>query len=73
MPTPPLAGGTTGPAALRPLLDTVLTALHDGAHRRDGPLPAGGPDTVPPPQPPPPPPRLPPHPPRPPQPQPPHN
>ncbi|RPK52828.1 L-2,4-diaminobutyrate decarboxylase [Streptomyces sp. ADI92-24] len=46
MPTPPLAGGTTGPAALRPLLDTVLTALQDGALRRDGPLPAGGPDTV---------------------------
>ncbi|MFI1187982.1 pyridoxal phosphate-dependent decarboxylase family protein [Streptomyces californicus] len=49
MPTttpPPLAGGTTGPAALRPLLDTVLTALHEGATLRDGPLPAGGPDTV---------------------------
>ncbi|WP_392669721.1 pyridoxal phosphate-dependent decarboxylase family protein [Streptomyces sp. LN785] len=46
MPTPPLAGGTEGPAALRPLLDTVLTALHDGARRRHGPLPAGGPETV---------------------------
>ncbi|MFJ4962074.1 L-2,4-diaminobutyrate decarboxylase [Streptomyces sp. ADI96-02] len=46
MPTPPLAGGTAGPAALRPLIDTVLTALQDGAARRDGPLPAGGPDTV---------------------------
>ncbi|WP_327366796.1 pyridoxal phosphate-dependent decarboxylase family protein [Streptomyces sp. NBC_01217] len=46
MPTPPLAGSTTGPAALRPLIDTVLTALQDGAHRRDGPLPAGGPDAV---------------------------
>ncbi|MFJ9640548.1 pyridoxal phosphate-dependent decarboxylase family protein [Streptomyces sp. NPDC101178] len=46
MPTPPLAGGTAGPAALRPLIDTVLTALHDGAALRDGPLPAGGPDTV---------------------------
>ncbi len=48
MPTttpPPLAGGTTGPAALRPLLDTVLTALHEGATLRDGPLPSG-PDTV---------------------------
>ncbi|WP_228993188.1 aminotransferase class V-fold PLP-dependent enzyme [Streptomyces sp. DH8] len=44
--TPPLAGGTTGPAALRPLLDTVLAALHDGATLRDGPLPAGGPETV---------------------------
>ncbi|WLQ33235.1 aminotransferase class V-fold PLP-dependent enzyme [Streptomyces castrisilvae] len=46
MPTPPLAGSTTGPTALRPLLDTVLTALTEGARRRDGPLPAGGPDTV---------------------------
>ncbi|MFE4454898.1 pyridoxal phosphate-dependent decarboxylase family protein [Streptomyces sp. NPDC056796] len=46
MPTPPLAGGTAGPAHLRPLIDTVLTALHDGATRRNGPLPAGGPDTV---------------------------
>ncbi|MEU9758384.1 aminotransferase class V-fold PLP-dependent enzyme [Streptomyces sp. NPDC047985] len=46
MPTPPLAGSATGPDALRPLLDTVLTALRDGAHRRDGPLPTGGPDTV---------------------------
>ncbi|MFJ2790888.1 pyridoxal phosphate-dependent decarboxylase family protein [Streptomyces sp. NPDC087290] len=45
-PLPPLAGTTTGPTALRPLIDTVLTALHDGAHRRDGPLPAGGPDAV---------------------------
>ncbi|WP_326696988.1 aminotransferase class V-fold PLP-dependent enzyme [Streptomyces sp. NBC_01754] len=46
MPIPPLAGGIAGPTHLRPLLDTVLTALHDGATRRDGPLPAGGPDTV---------------------------
>ncbi|MFF5896507.1 pyridoxal phosphate-dependent decarboxylase family protein [Streptomyces argenteolus] len=46
MPLPPLAGGTAGPAHLRPLLDTVLEALHDGATRRDGPLPAGGPHTV---------------------------
>ncbi|WP_406449041.1 aminotransferase class V-fold PLP-dependent enzyme [Streptomyces sp. NBC_00876] len=46
MPTPPLAGSTTGPTALRPLIDTVLTALQEGARRRDGPLPAGGPDTV---------------------------
>ncbi|MFI7387547.1 pyridoxal phosphate-dependent decarboxylase family protein [Streptomyces sp. NPDC049813] len=43
---PPLAGGTRGPDALRPLLATVLDALHDGATRRAGPLPAGGPDTV---------------------------
>ncbi|GAA2288339.1 aminotransferase class V-fold PLP-dependent enzyme [Streptomyces kunmingensis] len=43
---PPLAGGTQGPDALRPLLTTVLDALHDGATRRGGPLPVGGPDTV---------------------------
>ncbi|MFD9501676.1 pyridoxal phosphate-dependent decarboxylase family protein [Streptomyces sp. NPDC060035] len=46
MPIPPLAGGTAGPTHLRPLLDTVLTALHNGATRRNGPLPTGGPDTV---------------------------
>ncbi|NUK49771.1 aminotransferase class V-fold PLP-dependent enzyme [Streptomyces lunaelactis] len=46
MSTPPLAGGTTGPDALRPLLAVVLDALHDGAADRGGPLPAGGPDTV---------------------------
>ncbi|XQE79122.1 aspartate aminotransferase family protein [Streptomyces microflavus] len=34
---PHLAGGTAGPAALRPLIDTVLTALHDGAALRNGP------------------------------------
>ncbi|MFE6151821.1 pyridoxal phosphate-dependent decarboxylase family protein [Streptomyces sp. NPDC057889] len=43
---PPLAGGPQGPEALRPLLDTVLDALHDGAIARGGPLPAGGPHTV---------------------------
>ncbi|GAA3370172.1 aminotransferase class V-fold PLP-dependent enzyme [Streptomyces sannanensis] len=46
MHTPPLAGGTAGPAALRTLLDTVLDALHDGATARGGPLPAGGPPAV---------------------------
>ncbi|WP_051966481.1 pyridoxal phosphate-dependent decarboxylase family protein [Kitasatospora mediocidica] len=40
---PPLAGGVGGPAALRPLLETVLTALEAGAVRRAGPLPAGAP------------------------------
>ncbi|MFE9247496.1 pyridoxal phosphate-dependent decarboxylase family protein [Streptomyces sp. NPDC007088] len=40
---PPLAGGPNGPDALRPLLDTVLTALAEGAAQRRGPLPAGGP------------------------------
>ncbi|MEU4727844.1 aminotransferase class V-fold PLP-dependent enzyme [Streptomyces sp. NPDC023588] len=43
---PPLAGGPDGPAALRPLLDTVLDALHTGARDRGGPLPAGGPDAL---------------------------
>ncbi|MFE9630299.1 pyridoxal phosphate-dependent decarboxylase family protein [Streptomyces sp. NPDC006463] len=42
--TPPLAGGATGAKSLRPLLDTVLEALHSGARERGGPLPAGGPD-----------------------------
>ncbi|GLF98541.1 pyridoxal phosphate-dependent decarboxylase family protein [Streptomyces yaizuensis] len=45
-PRPPLAGGRTGPDALRPLLDTVLDALRGGAADRGGPLPAGGPDAV---------------------------
>uniref|UniRef100_A0AAU2JMU7 Aminotransferase class V-fold PLP-dependent enzyme n=1 Tax=Streptomyces sp. NBC_00049 TaxID=2903617 RepID=A0AAU2JMU7_9ACTN len=45
-PQPPLAGGPGGAEALRPLLDTVLDALHSGALARGGPLPAGGPDTV---------------------------
>ncbi|QES50644.1 aspartate aminotransferase family protein [Streptomyces venezuelae] len=45
-PLPPLAGGADGPAALRPLLDTVLDALHAGARDRHGPLPAGGPSAV---------------------------
>ncbi|MEU6760435.1 aminotransferase class V-fold PLP-dependent enzyme [Streptomyces sp. NPDC046685] len=43
---PALAGGPDGPAALRPLLDTVLDALHTGARDRGGPLPAGGPDAL---------------------------
>ncbi|MEW2031316.1 pyridoxal-dependent decarboxylase [Streptomyces roseifaciens] len=42
----PLAGGTRGPEALRPLLGTVLDALHEGAATRSGPLPAGGPEAV---------------------------
>ncbi|MEE1942393.1 pyridoxal-dependent decarboxylase [Streptomyces sp. TRM 70361] len=37
----PLSGGTGGAAALRPLLDEVLTALAAGAGRRGGPVPAG--------------------------------
>ncbi|WP_405781613.1 pyridoxal phosphate-dependent decarboxylase family protein [Streptomyces sp. NBC_00859] len=46
MSTPPLAGGAAGPSALRPLVGTVLDALHDGAADRIGPLPAGGPLAV---------------------------
>ncbi|MFI5755237.1 pyridoxal phosphate-dependent decarboxylase family protein [Streptomyces sp. NPDC051569] len=45
-PLPPLAGGEHGPDALRPLLATVLDALRDGATRRGGPIPAGGPAHV---------------------------
>ncbi|MGW3195179.1 pyridoxal phosphate-dependent decarboxylase family protein [Streptomyces sp. NPDC001118] len=44
--TPPLASGPHGPAALRPLLRTVLDALAAGGRARGGPLPAGGPETV---------------------------
>ncbi|MFJ6795851.1 pyridoxal phosphate-dependent decarboxylase family protein [Streptomyces sp. NPDC091268] len=45
-PPPPLAGGPAGAHALRPLLDTVLEALHSGALARGGPLPAGGPGAL---------------------------
>lgn len=46
MTIPPLASGPQGPGALRPLLDTVLAALRDGAEARGGPLPTGGPEAV---------------------------
>ncbi|MFF4538700.1 aminotransferase class V-fold PLP-dependent enzyme [Streptomyces aureus] len=46
MSTAPLASGPSGPDALRPLLDTVLDALTQGATARGGPLPAGGPAGV---------------------------
>ncbi|WP_338676070.1 aminotransferase class V-fold PLP-dependent enzyme [Streptomyces sp. SCSIO 30461] len=46
MSTPPLAGGVAGRDALRPLLAVVLDALKEGADRRGGPLPRGGPDAV---------------------------
>ncbi|MEU1073810.1 aminotransferase class V-fold PLP-dependent enzyme [Streptomyces sp. NPDC005878] len=46
MHTPPLAGGPTGPAALRPLVAVVLDALGEGAVARGGPLPHGGPEAV---------------------------
>ncbi len=41
-----LAGGAAGPAALRPLLETVVAALERGAVERGGPLPRGGPEAV---------------------------
>ncbi|THA26936.1 aspartate aminotransferase family protein [Streptomyces sp. RKND-216] len=41
-----LAGGSGGPAALRPLIGTVLDALAVGAGERCGPLPRGGPEVV---------------------------
>ncbi|MFG2725162.1 pyridoxal phosphate-dependent decarboxylase family protein [Streptomyces canus] len=43
---PPLASGPEGPSSLRPLLDTVLEELGEGARARGGPLPAGGPGAV---------------------------
>ena len=43
---PALAGGSEAARRLRPLLDTDLDALSEGAAHRAGPLPAGGPDTV---------------------------
>ncbi len=49
-PPPPggseLAGGAGGPAALRPLLETVLDALTEGAAGRAGAIPPGGPAAV---------------------------
>ncbi|MFF4652105.1 pyridoxal phosphate-dependent decarboxylase family protein [Streptomyces sp. NPDC001380] len=44
--TTALSGGAEGPRALRPLLETVLDALADGAARRGGPLPAGAPQEL---------------------------
>ncbi|MER6129275.1 aminotransferase class I/II-fold pyridoxal phosphate-dependent enzyme [Streptomyces sp. NPDC001795] len=46
MSLPPLASGPDGPGTLRPLLETVLGALAEGARARGGPLPAGGPEAV---------------------------
>ncbi|GAA2724642.1 MULTISPECIES: pyridoxal-dependent decarboxylase [Streptomyces] len=45
-PAPPLAGGTQGTHALRPLVDIALNALARGATARGGPLPTGGPHAV---------------------------
>jgi L-2,4-diaminobutyrate decarboxylase len=41
-----LAGGSSGPENLRPLLSVALDALEKGIVDRDGPLPAGGSDTI---------------------------
>lgn len=41
-----LAGGSQGPTALRPLAEVVLQALSEGAARRGGPLPPGGPQRL---------------------------
>jgi len=46
MSTPPLASDPENPHALRPMLHTVLDALHSGTRARKGPLPAGGPTAV---------------------------
>lgn len=43
---PLLAGGAEGAAALRPLTGVVIDALQEGAVRRCGPLPSGGPRQV---------------------------
>jgi L-2,4-diaminobutyrate decarboxylase len=43
MSTPPLASAS---GVLPPLLDAVTEALAEGARRRQGPLPAGGPEAV---------------------------
>ncbi|MEO3777259.1 pyridoxal-dependent decarboxylase [Micromonospora sp. B11E3] len=41
-----LAGGSSGPAALEPMIAAALRAMAAGAHRRGGPLPTGDPATV---------------------------
>ncbi len=46
MPMPGLAGGRQGAEELRPLVETVLAALGQGARERGGPVPAGGPGAV---------------------------
>ncbi|MCM2390797.1 pyridoxal phosphate-dependent decarboxylase family protein [Streptomyces albipurpureus] len=45
-PQAPLAGGTHGPDALRPLLGLVLESLREGAADRGGPFPPGGPEAI---------------------------
>jgi L-2,4-diaminobutyrate decarboxylase len=46
MSMPGLAGGREGPAELRPLMETVLAALGEGARARGGAMPGGGPGEV---------------------------
>jgi len=46
MPMPALAGGRQGAAELRPLVETVLAALAEGARVRGGAVPGGGPAAV---------------------------
>ncbi|WP_405785750.1 MULTISPECIES: pyridoxal phosphate-dependent decarboxylase family protein [unclassified Streptomyces] len=46
MPMPGLAGGRQGSDDMRPLVDTVLAALAEGAKARGGAVPRGGPDAV---------------------------
>lgn len=41
-----MKGELADPAALRPLLDLVLTALDAGTERRAGPIPPGGPQLI---------------------------
>ncbi|KIF75652.1 pyridoxal-dependent decarboxylase [Streptomyces sp. 150FB] len=41
-----LSGGVGGPDALASLVDSVLSALSEGARRRGGPIPAGEPDAI---------------------------
>jgi L-2,4-diaminobutyrate decarboxylase len=46
MAVPGLAGGVQGPEELRPLVETVCSALGEGARARRGAVPAGGPQAV---------------------------
>src|SRR5882757_112626 len=46
MPMPALAGGRQGAAELRPLVETVLAALAEGARARGGAVAGGGPEAV---------------------------
>nr|WP_236060572.1 aminotransferase class V-fold PLP-dependent enzyme [Actinacidiphila acididurans] len=41
-----MAGGRQGAEDVRPFVETVLAALAEGARKRNGPVPAGGPQAV---------------------------